>query len=208
MPHSSSMRSLLLSLVILGVAGCRERIQPSDVTIEVPETATNDKSMESDRRQLVAMRAKDTLFKQLSGRLVSVMQSDGPAAAIDVCSKEAVSIAEAVGKEHGVKIGRTSFKLRNPNNAPRDWVKPLVEKRTETPEFVQLDDGSLGALYPIYINVKCLMCHGRADDILDAVKAPLAKLYPEDGATGFKLDELRGWFWVEVPEGNSSSRGR
>jgi hypothetical protein len=127
------------------------------------------------------------------------MQSDGPAAAIDVCSKEAVTIAEDVGTEHGVKIGRTSFKLRNPANAPRDWIKPFVEQRTDVPQYVSLDEGSLGAIFPIHLNVKCLMCHGGSDDILDAVKPQLAKLYPYDEATGFKLDELRGWFWVEVP---------
>ena len=41
------------------------------------------------------------------------------------------------------------------------------------------------------------MCHGQPDDILDAVKPELAKRYPGDEATGFKLDDLRGWFWVE-----------
>jgi hypothetical protein len=86
----------------------------------------------SDSRKAVAAKAKDALFMQLSGRLREVMQSDGPAAAIDVCSQEAVKIAESVGKEHGVAIGRTSYKLRNPANAPRDWVTPFVDQRTNT----------------------------------------------------------------------------
>ncbi len=160
----------------------------------------------SDKRQAVAAKAKDALFAGLSQRLMEVMQSDGPAAAIDVCSEEAVKIAADVGKEYGVAIGRTSFKLRNPANAPREWVKPFVEKRTDTPQHLQLDDGSLGVLFPIHLKVKCLMCHGQPDDILDDVKTQLAKRYPNDAATGFKLDELRGWFWVEVPASDALSQ--
>ena len=136
---------------------------------------------------------------------MEVMQAEGPVAAIGVCSQEAVTIAEAVGKEHGVEIGRTSFKLRNPANAPRDWVKPLVDKRVDTPQQVQLENGNLGALFPIRLNVKCLMCHGGPDDILDDVKPELAKRYPQDQATGFKQRDLRGWFWVEVPPEKDSS---
>jgi hypothetical protein len=204
---------LLLPMVVaITVVGCQDRnsVNTSSLDASRPretesehktqEGAATDRISPSDKRKAVAEKAKEALFTQLSQRLLAVMQTDGPAEAIEVCSKEAVTIAEAVGKKHGVKIGRTSFKLRNSANAPRDWVKPFVENRTDTSQYVQLDDGSLGALFPIHLNVKCLMCHGQPDDILDAVKPKLAKLYPNDEATGFKLDELRGWFWVEVPE--------
>ncbi len=172
----------------------------------LPQLDEQTRNSARDKRKAIAAKAKDSLFTRLSGRLMEVMQSAGPAAAIDVCSQEAVAIAEAVGKEYGVTIGRTSFKLRNPANAPRDWVKPFVEQRSDTPQHVQLDDGSLGALFPIHLKVNCLMCHGQPDDILDVVKPELAKRYPNDAATGFKLDELRGWFWVEVPAEDAQSR--
>ena len=79
-------------------------------------------------------------------------------------------------------------------------MQPLVDKRIDTPQHVQLDSGNLGALFPIRLDVKCLMCHGQPDDILDEVKPELAKRYPDDAATGFKPGDLRGWFWVEVPK--------
>ena len=184
-------RSLALMLLVIAITaspGCQKQDSASPSALSRP-----------DKRKSIAVKAKEALFKQLSGRLMSVMKSEGPVAAITVCSEEATAIAEAVGKEHGVQIGRTSFKLRNPGNTVKDWAKPLVEKRTETVQQVSLEDESLGVLFPIHINVKCLMCHGEPDDILDAVKPELAKRYPSDQATGFKLDELRGWFWVEVP---------
>jgi hypothetical protein len=207
-------RLLLFPLVVLlvVVVGCQGRNSKNAAVLDASapreteseslpqESAAADKVAALDKRKAVAAKAKDALFAQLSGRLMEVMQSEGPAAAINVCSEEAATIAEAVGKEYGVAIGRTSFKLRNPANAPRDWVKPFVEKRSDTPQHVQLDDGSLGALFPIHLKVTCLMCHGQPDDILDAVKPRLAERYPDDQATGFELDNLRGWFWVEVPE--------
>lgn len=202
-------------ILTFAIVGCQDRSKQNAATADVtlpqkpqPQEQARDgdpKPLRSDKRNAIAAKAKDALFTRLSGRLMEAMQSEGPAAAINVCSNEAVTIAQSVGKEHGVEIGRTSFKLRNPGNAPRDWVKPFVESRVDTPQQVQLDDGSLAVLYPIRITVKCLMCHGGEDDILDAVKPELAKRYPDDAATGFKLDDLRGWFWVEVPGGTTQS---
>lgn len=198
---------VVLSVVIAGCQSNQEETIPDSTAAQ--SSGTNDQqNMDSERRsssddrKAVAVQAKDALFAKLSGRLMEVLQSEGPAQAISVCSQEAVKIADDVGKENGVQIGRTSFKLRNSANAPRDWVKPFVEERVQTPQFVQLDGGSLGGLFPIHLNVKCLMCHGGEDEILDDVKLELAKQYPDDQAIGFKQGELRGWFWVEVPPTN------
>lgn len=199
---------LLILIAIVVAVGCQDRNSTAtssqaanptqEVAAEIRKPENSKEVAASDRRISVAAKAKDELFTKLSARLMAVMQADGPVAAIDVCSKEAVTLADAVGKAHGVEIGRTSYKLRNPANSPRNWAKPFVDNRTDTPQHVLLEDGSLGALFPIHLKVKCLMCHGQPDDILDVVKPQLANLYPNDDATGFKLDELRGWFWVEV----------
>ena len=176
----------------------------ADAAVAREQSSANPPSADSkqrspDKRRLVAGKAKDALFQRLSARLMEVIQSEGPAAAIHVCSQEATQIAEAVGDELGVQIGRTSFKLRNPDNAPRDWVQPFVQQRADTPQFTRLDEDRLGAIFPIHLNVKCLMCHGQEEDILDSVQSELAQRYPDDRATGFSAGDLRGWFWVEVP---------
>jgi hypothetical protein len=198
--------SILAAMVF--VAGCQDRgnttaTKPRDAAAPAEPIADTPAVPANDKRKAVAEKAKEALFAGLSGRLKEVLQSQGPAAAIDVCSQEATEIAGTVGKQHGVEIGRTSFKLRNPANAPRDWVKPFVEKRVDTPQYVPLDSGKLGALFPIRLDVKCLMCHGQPDEMLDEVKPELAKRYPDDAATGFKQGDLRGWFWVEVPESST-----
>jgi len=145
----------------------------------------------------LAIRAKDQLAASLMSRLVEAMVETGPAGAIEVCSQEAPSIAERVGKENGVRIGRTSFRIRNPENTPPAWALPWVEQRVESPQFQILDTGATAALFPIRIQPTCLACHG--NEIQAEIGDKLAQLYPNDQATGFALDELRGWFWVEVP---------
>jgi hypothetical protein len=143
--------------------------------------------------------AQKALFKRLSNRLLQAISDGGPAAAIPVCKSEAPQIANAVGREYGVTIGRTSFRLRNPGNAPPDWAADLVERRIGEPHFTDLPDGRLAALLPIRLKPQCMTCHGPEDQIADEVTSALAEQYPDDQAIGFEVDDLRGWFWVEVP---------
>lgn len=204
-------------LVVLFAVGCQSR-QSDTADRAVAEQGVESATVENETgkpqseqsggqrgREATALEAKDALFSALSGRLMEVLQADGPAAAIEVCSQEAIAIAERVGQEQGVEIGRTSFRLRNPDNAPREWARPFVEARVEEVQRVDLPDGRLGMLFPIRLDVKCLMCHGGPDDVLDAVKPELAKRYPQDQATGFQQGDLRGWFWVEVPADPATS---
>lgn len=184
-------------LLITGLIGCQQS-QP-------PQTATNEKSEQPDADQVddtakqKAITAKDALFAKLSGRLIEVMSTDGPAAAISVCSREATAIAAEVGEEQGVAIGRTSFNLRNAKNTPPDWARSFVEERVEDPQFVAMPNGSTGAFLPIRLKQKCLVCHGPTESIAADVRSKLSELYPDDQATGFNEGDLRGWFWVEVP---------
>ncbi|TWT79174.1 hypothetical protein CA13_05720 [Planctomycetes bacterium CA13] len=148
-----------------------------------------------------ATAAKNELQKRLSGRLKEAMSTAGPVAAISVCSKEAPQIADQVSKEQGVLIGRTSAKLRNAANKPRQWVLDgmNLDAGNGDPMTTELADGIHGVMLPIKLQATCLMCHGPTDQISDNVKSQLAKSYPDDQATGFKEGDLRGWFWVEVP---------
>ena len=143
--------------------------------------------------------AKDALFKKLSGRLMETMTGEGPVAAIGVCKTEAPEIAKAVSEEYGLTIGRTGVRLRNSTNLPPRWSRQLVESQTDTPTFVTLSGGSAAALLPIKLQAQCLMCHGPKEQIAPDIQTQLGKLYPDDEATGFQEGELRGWFWIELP---------
>jgi hypothetical protein len=186
-------------VLVLLAAGCQPAQQapqtpsPDNVSVEKTETVQKDP-------QQIALAAKEAMFKSLSARLLEVMSNGGPAAAIEVCSREAPRIADRVGKDFGLTIGRTSFKLRNTKNVPPEWVKPLIEDRPKEPCFVALPENHTGALFPIMLKVQCLACHGPKEQIAADVLAQLNKLYPDDQAVDFNEGDLRGWFWVDVPD--------
>ncbi len=163
----------------------------------LPKVGTGKDRKDDQKRR--ALSAKKALFERLSTRLIQAMSDGGPVNAIDVCGKDAARLADEVSREHGVKIGRTSFRLRNPANTPPQWAAAVVRQRVGEPKFLDLPDGKLGAMLPIKLMSQCIGCHGSTDQIDADVLTALADGYPSDRATGFKVDELRGWFWVEVP---------
>ena len=184
----------LLILAVGGLTGCRrEAANPT-----AADLSTGGEGRAARQRE-VALAAQKDLFEQLSGRLLAVLSDGGPVEAIEVCSREAQEIGGRVGVQHHVQIGRTSFRLRNEHNVPPAWAAEWVAQRVVEPQFVNLPDGQLGALLPIRLKPTCLICHGPQEQIASDVRQVLAARYPRDQATGFELDSLRGWFWVEVP---------
>jgi len=169
-----------------------------------PSPQASDSHLPPDARQQ-ALAARDALFARLSVRLMEVMQAHGPVDAIAVCSQESEQIAKQVGDEHGVQIGRTSFHLRNARNTPPDWAQWFVANRVAAEQYLNLPDGKTGALLPIRLQEKCLICHGPTDQIAPAIQARLKEVYPDDRATGFQTGDLRGWFWVIVPASGDHS---
>jgi hypothetical protein len=116
-----------------------------------------------------------------------------------VCKDEAPKIAQAVAREKGVMIGRTSDRLCNPANAAPSWAVAVLNDQPAKPRLASNTDGSLGVTLPIRLAANLLACHGNPDTMDPAVKAKLAAKYPKDEATGYKEGDLRGWFRVEVP---------
>lgn len=146
-----------------------------------------------------AEQARDGLAKALIAELTTALKS-GPAAAVAVCSERAPALAAAVATEFGVRVGRTSMSLRNPQNKIPGWAQQQVSSGPAAPTFFAGSGGELATLFPIRLMPQCLQCHGKVDDLAADVRAILASKYPADRATGFAAGDLRGWFWVEVPK--------
>ena len=52
--------------------------------------------------------------------------------------------------------------------------------------------------YPIVTNAMCMQCHGKKDlQIKPETLAAIGEFYPEDKATGYGENELRGIWVVE-----------
>lgn len=138
-------------------------------------------------------------FKAELKRALAEGMQKGPATAIEVCREDAPSIAASLSVD-GVRMGRSSHKLRNPANAAPDWLVPIIDAYAAgegdlVPAVASLEDGRKGYAEPIRIQPLCLTCHGTtlAPNVADRLEA----LYPEDKATGFSEGDFRGVFWVE-----------
>lgn len=145
--------------------------------------------------------AIESLKTGLVQKLIDEVNKSGPVGAIRVCGDEAQAIARRAAEKHGVEIGRTSHRLRNPTNAPRPWAKAYVESASGLPlddvgaKFYDLGE-RIGFVRPILMGPLCLKCHGESLDL--AVAEVLKRSYPDDRAIGFKENQLRGFFWVEA----------
>lgn len=124
---------------------------------------------------------------------------ESPTQALEICNLKAPQIQEEVLKK-GIELGRVSKKNRNPHNRPKKWMAPYIEsfhnnKIKKPYVVVKLDKGKHGLLKPIRTMPVCLTCHG--EKIPDDLQGKIKTLYPNDLATGYKLGQIRGFFWAE-----------
>ena len=176
--------SVLMATLLL--VGC----QDAEPTAEV-----------SSREMERAKSALQPLKEQLVDALTGALQEGDPESAIAICREKAPQIAAELSV-NGVRMGRTSHRLRNPDNAPEPWVEPLLAAYLEDPEnpeprAVRLDDSTIGYVEPIYAMSFCLSCHGPS--LEPTLEETIRSLYPEDQATGFRMNDVRGLFWVTLP---------
>lgn len=145
-------------------------------------------------------------FKMQLKQALEAGLAQGPSAAIGACKLQAPQIAEALSVD-GVVVGRSSHRLRNPRNAAPEWVAPIMQAYVDdaadrSPRTVELGGDRVGYVEPILIQPVCLACHGDVRD--PSLAGRIADEYPDDAATGFELNELRGVFWTEFPAGGGS----
>lgn len=150
-----------------------------------------------------AEQGMNALQAALLARLGEQMKSGGPASAVRVCRDEAQAIGARVAREQGLALGRTSHRLRNPQNAAPQWAAALVREGAGTkagsPGVRVFDLGDrVGVARPIGFVEMCGACHGAPERIPAEVRALVASAYPADAATGFAPGDLRGWIWAEV----------
>jgi hypothetical protein len=177
-----SARLALSLVVVASLAACATRTQVS----------------ETDMAR--AAGALKPLKRELQSALIGALREGGAEQAIEVCQLRAPEIARLTSTG-GAVLGRTSHRLRNPENAPEAWMSLFLEEYLANPDddeprAVRLASGGIGYVEPIRTKGICLQCHG--DQIEPGVKARLQALYPEDQATGFEKGELRGLFWVKL----------
>lgn len=188
------------ALALGWVTACEERAreeaaQPSPAVSQ--ETPAARPAPAPERPEAAAEAV--ALLQQRLGAALREALAESPQRAIEVCRVEAPTIAAELQRP-GLAVGRTSHRLRNPANAPGDWMLPFLEEfRGSEPQPGAFRTVSLGArgtgyVEPIYLQPMCATCHGTNVD--PELLATIRAHYPEDRAVGFEVGELRGLFWV------------
>ncbi len=157
---------------------------------------------EEETTLLEARKLTAQFMKNLKTTLMQAMQQGGPVNALTVCNTEAGPIAQALEKESGWKVGRTSFRLRNPANAPDAWEKRGLQQFADQWQgqpleyYAWVNEGkTFRYMKSIAVKPPCLACHG--EHLAPEMMEKLQVLYPQDQATGYKAGELRGAFTLE-----------
>ena len=184
----------LLTIIALGLS------------LTAPSGYAADYSDELEASRETVKEFMQTLKKELQ----SSMQEGGPVNAVSVCNLTAPGIANTYSARNGWEVGRTSLKLRNPNNAPDAWERSVLEAfeerklagedpaQMEFYEVVRVDgDKQLRYMKAIPTSRPCLACHGESPDSI--VKTRLEKLYPHDQALGYREGDIRGAFTITQP---------
>lgn len=143
----------------------------------------------------IAMEAQ----KLLGLNLMREIQNNGTLEALEFCNLQAIPLTDSVAQNYEASIQRVTDRNRNPVNKANSEEKALIEvfKREmatgEEPEpIVKIQADSVQFYYPLVTNSLCLQCHGKQEDMDYVVKEKILKLYPQDQATGYSENEIRG----------------
>jgi len=192
-------RALSLLTVIPLMLGCQSQ-PPVDLS---QDTDTVKVSQEDAKKK--ALETFELFGGRLKGELQDALKDGGPVNAVTVCKERAPALARQVGEEAQIAVGRSSARLRNPDNAPEGPVADYLAKygegpAKEAPVAVEEWNDQWMVVAPIPTGPLCLTCHGEPETMSAELKQALKTHYPEDEAVGFKAGDLRGVFWAEIPK--------
>jgi hypothetical protein len=197
----------LAALLALLAAGACKSPSPSEAPPAPPEQATTEIPLEETYAGEVqhAKHIFGLVAAALMTRLSDALEEIGAPAAIAVCKVEAPMWTSRATDGTGIEAGRTSHALRNPANAPRPWMEPIVKegagKKVSEVGMRVVDLGEkVGVARPIGTMGLCVTCHGDDKAVSAEVVTAIAQKYPDDKARGFAEGDVRGWFWAEVPK--------
>lgn len=195
------MRRALLALSIsLTLGACDSDPGGPTTWHEVPESEITE---EMRRHMQHAGTAAQKLGRVLLTNLQTAIAEEGPSYAIGFCNERAIPLTQEANTELGssngrsLRLGRTSFRLRNGDNTPPTWAADAVTRGDNRRHVFEGPNGALGFLLPIPTGGLCMSCHGPQDSLAPEVRDALANRYPDDQATGFAAGDLRGYFWAE-----------
>lgn len=153
------------------------------------------------RFQQAGNEISNTSQKVLLTNVAKAMQNGGPENAVSFCNLNASAITDSLNRVYNCEISRVSAKNRNPQNALQNktdeeiWNFFSVHTSEAFPrDTLVASKGEMIYYKPIKIGMEtCLKCHGMPQQDIDSeTYARLQKLYPNDLATGYRMNDFRG----------------
>lgn len=209
-----TLKALTLAAVAIGAAALHagNAGERTRAAAPAPDRVADRAAGTADTEALAA--EAGALAKGYGGTLLaavkSALETSGPVGAIAFCHDEAPGMAAEQSRRSGWRIARTSLKPRNPNAAPDDYERRVLEEFSRKiaagapvaglshAEIVETDGGRVFRfMAAIPTAAPCLTCHGSS--LKPEVAAKIRELYPADRATGFSEGDMRGAFTLSKP---------
>ena len=189
------MKNLTLALLALvSVYSCTKE-KP---LAETPPEVAGKPAVSLDTVKSIADRTKKLLVSNLTQKIAD----SGTVGALEFCNVEALPLTKSVAAKYGLEIKRVSDRNRNPDNtASEDELRFMEQYKAQLANKENLKGRVEGDYFysPLVTNAMCLQCHGvPGKDIKPDVSAKLAELYPQDKASGYKDNELRGLLRIKM----------
>lgn len=169
----------------------------------IPETEILEKGKQLG--DTIALRAQQVLQKNL----IEAIQEGGVPRAIKFCNAYALDLVKDLESQGGYEIMRVSQKYRNPMDEP-DSLESLIleayqfnaEEGLPLQSSIQVENSEV-LLYTKPITIAgglCLNCHGKiGQELSEQNYDTILSYYPQDMATGYQLNELRGMWAIRIP---------
>lgn len=181
----------------------KERDDSQAINDSISEALKAEHIVEMNKYSEIGFKYATTTKSTLGKNLTGAIMEGGTEHALKFCNIEAMPLTDSMSQLYNAKITRVSDKPRNPQNAANvnethqiSYFKNLVAEgktgKDIKPNVIFKGD-EVRFYYPILTNEMCLQCHGTKEDaVKPATLAMLSDLYPEDKATGYGDNEVRG----------------
>jgi hypothetical protein len=186
-----NLPTLILAVVLLFSCG-----QKTTRTID-PETYARYRQSGNE----ISGQTQGVLLSNVS----KAMQKGGSVYAVEFCNLQASGLVDSLNAEFNCEISRVTNKNRNPENNLEtstdrkiwDYFSGIQENEKMHDTLVQNKEKIIYYKPILTAMPACLQCHGTVEEIKSETYKKIQTLYPEDKATGYALNELRGLWKIE-----------
>ncbi|MFV0541165.1 MAG: DUF3365 domain-containing protein [Aestuariibaculum sp.] len=181
---------ILLLVVALFFYTCKQDKNKAITENEIKNMITLGNSISAETQSVLLKNVAEAIKK------------GGTDYAVDFCNVNVFMLTDSVANKHTLTIQRLSNKNRNPNNVLQTHRDSLAWEKINTDKSTFIEQYENGEIYfykPISIKMPtCIKCHGNQTDISESTKKIIAKRYPNDKATGYKMGDLRGMWKIKL----------